>query len=279
MTSRHAEEVGRPAAASRRPQDRASRHPRSARGAQRPGPAGPTPCATSSRFVLEAEDDSHVYFVESPRPRGLPEGHAHRRLRAAPGAALLAGARGGAHLGDPGRRRALRLPEVAPRHRRGRRAAPPLALRLRRAGRPLRAPAHARAAVAAVRGARRRGGDRAARADPRPRLRALHELRQHERGGRAGRGPRRLSAADPGRGTQGPVSSRPSRPDPGRRALRHLVLLAGGRRGRRPALLRHHRQAALRLARRPVVAARIERLRNRAAIPSPSTRCRWRAHR
>ena len=75
--------------------------------------------------------------------------------------------------------------------------------------------------------------DRApARAVARPRLRALHLVRQHERGGRADRRSSRLSAPHPGRGAEGAAARGLPRDAP-RGAPRHRVLLAGRR--RRPA--------------------------------------------
>ena len=116
------------------------------------------------RFVLEAEDDGHVYFVET-RGRGVflkatPIDVAERlqevlfsQVRAAVLTSATLAVDGG-----------FDVPPVAPRPRRGRRAAPVFALRLRGAGDPLRAPAHARAAVAGLRRACGRGGGGAARA-------------------------------------------------------------------------------------------------------------------
>ena len=70
--------------------------------------------------------------------------------------------------------------------------------------------AHARAALAGVRGAGGRRDRAPPRDQPRPRLRPLHVLREHERGGGARGRPRRLPAPDPGRGAEGGRCSRPS---------------------------------------------------------------------
>ena len=134
-------------------------------------------------FLMRAEADDHVYFVET-RGRGV-------FLRAMPidvsarlqGRAVRRGAGGRSHLGHPGGGRRLHLREGPPRHRADRGAAARLALPLRGAGGPLRAEGHAGAPVAGVRGARGGGGGAAPRALARPRLRALHLLREHERGG------------------------------------------------------------------------------------------------
>ena len=86
------------------------------------------------------------------------------------------------------------------------------------------------------------------RAQPRPRLRAVHLLREHARGRGAHRGRAAVPAARPGRGAAG-RAARHLPPHAGRGAARHRVLLAGRRRRRRAALVRDHRQAAVRLAR------------------------------
>ena len=81
----------------------------------------------------------------------------------------------------------------------------------------------------------------------RPRLRAVHQLRRAARRCRTGDALAAVSAAGAGRrAANGPARAVPDHPE--RRAPRHLVLLAGGRRGGRTAELRDHRQAAVRLA-------------------------------
>ena len=122
------------------------------------------------------------------RPRRVPAGHAHRRLGHAPGAAVRPRAGGGAHLGHPGRGRRLRLPEGAARDRGLGGAAAALAVRLRAAGAALRAAAACRSPRSPAFVERAAEEIAAApRDEPRPRLRAVHLVREHERGGRADR--------------------------------------------------------------------------------------------
>ena len=99
-------------------------------------------------------------------------------------------------------------------------------------------------------GPRRGGGGRAPRALAGAGLRPLHLVREHERGGGAPRGAGRLPDPHPGRGAEGAAPRHLPRHAP-RRPPRHDVLLAGGGRGRGAALVRDRRQAALRLSRRP----------------------------
>ena len=159
MTAARGRGGRRAARAPRRAAHRAPRAPRAAGAADRPGRprAG---LRQELAFVLAAEDDGHVYFVET-RGRGV-------FLRATP---IDVSARLRELLFDQVRAAVLtsatlavdggfELPEGAPRPRADGRAAAALALRLRGAGRPLRAAAHARAALAGVRGPRG-GGDRA----------------------------------------------------------------------------------------------------------------------
>ena len=88
-------------------------HPRAAGAADAASPRAPRRCATSCASCCAAEDDGHVYFVET-RGRGV-------FLRATPidvsrdpaRAAVRPRARGRAHLGHPGRGRRLRVPERA----------------------------------------------------------------------------------------------------------------------------------------------------------------------
>ena len=94
------------------------------------------------------------------------------------------------------------------------------------------------------------GARRAAARHARPRVRAVHQLRQPPRRSRAARPGAALSAAGPGLGAPFGAAARVSIDARGG-AAGHLELLAGrGRRGR-SAELRRHRQAAVRLPVRP----------------------------
>ena len=134
-----------------------------------------------------AEDEPRL-LRRDPRPRRLPEGDAHRRLGDACASCLFDSVRAAvltsATLAVDG---GFAYLQVAPRPRADATScccASPFDYR--DAGGAVRAAAHARAALAGFRGARGgRGESRVARAEPRPRVRAVHVLRQHERGGRA----------------------------------------------------------------------------------------------
>ena len=251
MTSRHVEESKALLLRLVGPQDRDPRHARPARGPERPRVAGPGP-ARRARFVLEAEDDSARLLRRDPRPRCLPEGDAHRRVRAARrscssrrcAAAVLTSATLAVDGG-------FDYLKVTPRHRRGGRAAAALALRL-----------HASRPSSTCPGAcpsRRRPTFVERAAEEVVRLLELSQGRAFvlftsyaNMNAVAERVAGRVEYPHPhpGRGAQGPAP-RDLPHHPGCRALRHRVLLAGGRRGGGAALLRDHRQAALRLARRP----------------------------
>ena len=241
-------------------------------------PASPAARRRSRRrsaFVLAAEDDGHVYFVET-RGRGV-------FLRATP---IDVSARlrellfdGCAPRSSPPPPSRWTAGSTTSRTRLGLEASEELLLPspfdYERAGRPLRAPADAGARVPGLRG-RGGGGDRAAPGEePRPRFRALHLLREHERGGGADRGRVAFPLLIQGEAPKAALLET-FRTTPGGGAPRHRLLLAGRGRGGGAALLRDHRQAALRLARRPRGGgADRPAAQPRAAIPSASTRCRW----
>ena len=160
-----------------------------------------------------------------------------------------------------------------------RRDAAAVGVRLRDAGDPVSAAAHARPTVAGLRDGGGTPGDRAPQAQPRARVRAVHELRVAA--GRAGdrRDGARLPDARPGHRAALPAAQAIPR-NAELRALCHLEFLAGGRRRRRSAELRHRRQAAVRLAGRPDHGSADRGDPGaRAASRSASTRCRWRSWR
>ena len=115
------------------------------------------------------------------RARRVSAGGADRRRRDRPGAPARAHAHDRPDLGDAGRRRIVRLRAPAARHRGRRRAARAVGVRFRAAEPAVSAAADAVAQVARF---RRRGG-REVRvdppADPGPRVRAVHELRDDAR--------------------------------------------------------------------------------------------------
>ncbi len=127
----------------------------------------------------------------------------------------------------------------------------------------------------------RRGGrardDRAAQAIARARVRALHQLRRAAHRAALRRDVAALS--DPRAGHGAAIDLARAVPHHAERgAARDVELLAGRGRRRRRAELRHHRQAAVRLAGRPGdVGAHRGDQRATAATRSPTTRCRWRS--
>ena len=118
-------------------------------------------------------------------------------------------------------------------------------------------------------------GHRDSQAHARPRVRALHQLRDAARG--AGDGGDGARLPDPRAGHGAALAAPEAVPrDAARGAVRHLELLAGRRRRRRGAELRHHRQAAVRLAGRSDHGRADRRHPRRAAASrSASIRCRW----
>ena len=225
------------------------------------------------RFLLRAGDPDFVYYLEV-RGRGV-------FLRASPidvstivrellldrmQATVLTSAT----LSVAGSFDYVRRP---PRHPRGRRGAAAVGVRLRRAGDALPAAPDARSAVAR-------------RSATRPRREIVEILRRSE--GRAFvlftsyamlrqverrlAGSARVPAPRPGR--RAAVGAAPAVPLARQRgAPRHVQLLAGRRRRRRGPELRHHRQAAVRLAGDPITAARIEAINARgesAFAPVPA---------
>ena len=198
-----------------------------------------------------ADDPGFVVLPRDPRPRRVPARLADRRVGHRARAAARPDGRDGADVRDADRRRIVRL-RSRPARASTRASEVParLGVRLRATGDSLPAAQHARPA-------RRRSSSRPRRArsieilkrTQRPRVRAVHELREPARGPPAGRRRAGVSDPRPGHGAAVRAAAR-LQGHAACRAARDVELLAGRGRRRRRAQLRDHRQAAVRLARR-----------------------------
>ena len=153
------------------------------------------------RFLLRAGDPDYVYFVEFRGTRHLPARVADRRLGDRARAAARPDADDRAHVGDADRRRHASTTSASGSASRRRRSPAAVGVRLRAAGDPVSAAAHARSALD-----RLRRWPPAARSieilkrTAGARVRAVHELRDAARGAGDRRDGARLSDPRAGHG-------------------------------------------------------------------------------